>query len=305
MAKLIVSGAGGRMGRLLVSIIVRDKQHTLAGALEGPRVPASSARTRANWPASANSAFAVIDDYAALARPDTVTLDFTNAAASLEHLEVAAANGAAIVIGSTGFTQEMEARARQIARARTRTVIAPNMSVGVNVLMKIAAEVATILGNFDAEVLEIHHRHQGRRAQWHRACPRPRNRGGARSRFQVQRGFRPRGYHRCASARENRRSRAARRRRGRRPYRHFRWSGRASRTDPSRAEPRIARARRAARGGVARAASRRDFTRCATFSDSNPRPQSVTHGVRFAGVRRRLVAHPSSQRSIIRGTTRG
>jgi 4-hydroxy-tetrahydrodipicolinate reductase len=91
-----------------------------------------------------------------MAQPDTVTLDFTNAAASLSHLEVAAANGAAIVIGSTGFTPELEARAREIA-PRTRSVIAPNMSVGINVLMKITAEVAAILANFDAEVLEIHH----------------------------------------------------------------------------------------------------------------------------------------------------
>ena len=51
----------------------------------------------------------------------------------------------------------MEVRAVELAR-RTRTVIAPNMSIGVNVLMKISAEVAKILRNFDAEVLEIHHR---------------------------------------------------------------------------------------------------------------------------------------------------
>jgi 4-hydroxy-tetrahydrodipicolinate reductase len=51
----------------------------------------------------------------------------------------------------------MEARAAELA-PRTRTVIAPNMSIGVNVLMKISAEVAKILANFDAEVIEIHHR---------------------------------------------------------------------------------------------------------------------------------------------------
>src|ERR1019366_6642120 len=96
-------------------------------------------------------------DYAALARPDTVTLDFTVASAALEHLAAAAEAGAAIVLGTTGFTPEMEARARELA-PRTRTVIAPNMSVGVNVLMKIVAEAARILPDFDAEVLEIHHR---------------------------------------------------------------------------------------------------------------------------------------------------
>jgi 4-hydroxy-tetrahydrodipicolinate reductase len=155
MANLIVSGAGGRMGRLLVSIIAREKQHRLAGALE-----AASAvfvgQDAGELAGVGKLGVAITADYASIARPDTVTLDFTSASASLDHLEVAASSGAAIVIGSTGFTAEMEARAKQLG-PRTRTVIAPNMSVGVNVLMKIAAEVATILGNFDAEVLEIHH----------------------------------------------------------------------------------------------------------------------------------------------------
>jgi 4-hydroxy-tetrahydrodipicolinate reductase len=75
----------------------------------------------------------------------------------MEHLEVASKAGAAIVIGSTGFTPEMETRARELA-GKTRTVIAPNMSIGVNVLAKIVAEVAAILPDFDAEVIEIHHR---------------------------------------------------------------------------------------------------------------------------------------------------
>ncbi|MGA2411248.1 MAG: 4-hydroxy-tetrahydrodipicolinate reductase [Candidatus Binataceae bacterium] len=156
MAKLIVSGAGGRMGRLLVSIILTEPGHQLAGALEAKGAPAIG-KDAGEAAGTGTAGIAITEDYAALARPDTVTLDFTSAEASLAHLEIAAANGAAIVIGSTGFTPEMEARARQLA-PRTRTVIAPNMSIGVNVLMKITAEVAKILRNFDAEVLEIHHR---------------------------------------------------------------------------------------------------------------------------------------------------
>jgi len=155
MANLIVSGAAGRMGRLLVSIIAREKQHSLAGALEA-RAAGFSGQDAGELAGVGRLGIAITDDYASIARADTVTLDFTNAAASLEHLEVAAAKGAAIVIGSTGFTPELEARAKQIA-PRTRTVMAPNMSVGINVLMKIVGEVAKILGNFDAEVLEIHH----------------------------------------------------------------------------------------------------------------------------------------------------
>ena len=155
MAKLIVSGAGGRMGRLIVSIILREKRHTLAGALEAAAA-GFGGQDAGELAGVGKAGVPVVADYAAIARPDTITLDFTTAAASLEHLEIAAAAGAGIVIGSTGFTPEMEARAKTLA-PRTRTVIAPNMSVGVNVLMKITAEVAKILANFDAEVLEIHH----------------------------------------------------------------------------------------------------------------------------------------------------
>ena len=156
MAKLIVSGAGGRMGRLIVSIILAERDHQLVGALEAQNAPAIG-KDAGEVAGSGPAGVIISNDYNALARSDTVTLDFTNAEASLQHLEIAAANGAAIVIGSTGFTPAMEGRAAELA-PRTRTVIAPNMSIGINVLMKITAEVAKILRNFDAEVLEIHHR---------------------------------------------------------------------------------------------------------------------------------------------------
>jgi 4-hydroxy-tetrahydrodipicolinate reductase len=144
------------MGRLIVALAARDPAHKLVGAVEAPGTPAVGADAGEVAGVGALG-IRIGADYAAIARPDTVTLDFTNAAASLGHLEAACAAGAAIVIGSTGFSAEQERRAREIAR-RTRCVIAPNMSVGVNVLTKIVEEVAAILPDFDAEVLEIHHR---------------------------------------------------------------------------------------------------------------------------------------------------
>jgi 4-hydroxy-tetrahydrodipicolinate reductase len=156
MANIIVAGAAGRMGRLLIALASRDPAHKIVGAIEarGNSAIGSDAGELAGVGALGVK---ISDDYGALARPDTVTMDFTIAVASMEHLEVASKAGAAIVIGSTGFTPEMEARARELA-AKTRTVIAPNMSIGVNVLAKIVAEVAAILPDFDAEVIEIHHR---------------------------------------------------------------------------------------------------------------------------------------------------
>ena len=141
---------------MLVALIAADPAHKLAGAIEARGTP-SVGRDAGEAASAGRLGIAITDDYAAIARPDTVTVDFTTAAASLEHLEIAADKGAAIVIGSTGFSAAMEERARLLA-ARTRTIIAPNMSIGVNVLTKIVGEVAAILKDFDAEVIEIHHR---------------------------------------------------------------------------------------------------------------------------------------------------
>jgi 4-hydroxy-tetrahydrodipicolinate reductase len=86
-----------------------------------------------------------------------VVIDFTAHDVSLGHLELAAAAGKAIVIGSTGFTAQELAKARELAPA-VRCVLTPNMSVGVNVLLKVLADVAAILGNdYDVEIVEAHH----------------------------------------------------------------------------------------------------------------------------------------------------
>ena len=156
MANIIVAGAAGRMGRLLIALASRDPAHKIVGALEA-RGNGAIGFDAGELAGVGALGVKISDDYAALARPDTVTMDFTTAVASMEHLEVASKARAAIVIGSTGFTVDMETRARELA-AKTRTVIAPNMSIGVNVLAKIVAEVAAILPDFDAEVIEIHHR---------------------------------------------------------------------------------------------------------------------------------------------------
>ena len=92
--------------------------------------------------------------------PATVALDFTVAEAALDHLRTAASAGAAIAIGTTGLAAEQRAEAEQLA-PRTRTIIAPNMSVGENVLLKRVSDAARPLGDgFDPEVIEIHHRYK-------------------------------------------------------------------------------------------------------------------------------------------------
>jgi 4-hydroxy-tetrahydrodipicolinate reductase len=87
-----------------------------------------------------------------------VTLDFTIANAAMEHLRTAVAKHAAIVVGTTGF-DEAQRRELDGLAPRTQSVIAPNMSVGVNVLLELVAQAAELLGSdFDPEIVEIHHR---------------------------------------------------------------------------------------------------------------------------------------------------
>jgi 4-hydroxy-tetrahydrodipicolinate reductase len=87
-----------------------------------------------------------------------VVIDFTNAASSLEHLRAASARGKSMVIGSTGFTREQLDEAARLAREAS-CVISPNMSVGVNILFKMVAEAARLLGDScDIEIVEAHHR---------------------------------------------------------------------------------------------------------------------------------------------------
>ena len=98
------------------------------------------------------------DDYAAAANGDNVTLDFTLADVAMAHLRTAVEKGAAIAIGTTGLSAQQRAEAEQLA-PQSRVIIAPNMSVGVNVLMKVVADVAKILReDFDPEIVEMHHR---------------------------------------------------------------------------------------------------------------------------------------------------
>ncbi len=156
-ARIVVCGAGGRMGRLIVGLVRDARDCELAAAVEVEGHPAIG-RDAGELAGGAALGVPVTSDYDAAAAPDTVTLDFTTAAAAMQHLRSAAARGAGIVIGTTGFTAAEADEARTLAE-RTRTIIAANMSIGVNVLLKLVADAARLLGpGFDPEISEIHHR---------------------------------------------------------------------------------------------------------------------------------------------------
>jgi 4-hydroxy-tetrahydrodipicolinate reductase len=155
--KIVVCGAAGRMGKTLIGLVAQNEATVLAGAVEMPGHAALS-KDAGEVAGVGRLSVAISDDFAAVATPDAVALDFTNAAAALDHLRTAVQRRSPMVIGSTGFSPAQQAEIDTLA-PQTRCVIAPNMSVGIAVLQRLVREAAVALGaDFDPEIVEMHHR---------------------------------------------------------------------------------------------------------------------------------------------------
>jgi len=156
MVKTIVTGAGGRMGGRIITLIEAEEGIELAAAAEREDHPVIG-RDVGEILGLGKRGVVVEKDFDACLSKGDVIIDFTSHLASVRHLERAAQRRIPIVIGSTGFSAEEMDKARSFARS-VPCVLAPNMSVGVNVLFKILKNVAEILGeDYDVEILEAHH----------------------------------------------------------------------------------------------------------------------------------------------------
>jgi len=135
--RIAVAGASGRMGRMLVDAVNGDADMTLAAAL------------RRSTP----------DLRAALSSSD-VLIDFTRPEATLAHLSLCRELGVKVVVGTTGFSDAQKALIAEHAQ-HIAIVMSPNMSVGVNVVLKLLDTAARALSRgYDVEVIEAHHRHK-------------------------------------------------------------------------------------------------------------------------------------------------
>lgn len=157
MIRAAIAGIAGRMGSRIAALIEQSEGIELAGGFDHPQHPRVGEDLAAVLGGAPRGRI-IAGTMAEVLNHCDVVIDFTSAAASLDHLTQAAAAGRAMVIGSTGFN------AVQLDQARTLTaaipcVLAPNMSVGVNVLFKVVQDVARLLGDgFDVEIVEAHHR---------------------------------------------------------------------------------------------------------------------------------------------------
>ncbi|MFM6990865.1 MAG: 4-hydroxy-tetrahydrodipicolinate reductase [Rhodoferax sp.] len=153
-----IAGASGRMGHMLIEAVRADSGFALAGALDVAGSPAIGQDAGA-YAGQTTGVPITADVPNGLAR-SRVLIDFTRPEGTMAHLQVCLALGVGLVIGTTGFT---EAQKSQIAEAAKRIPImmAPNMSVGVNVTLKLLEMAAQALATgYDIEIIEAHHRHK-------------------------------------------------------------------------------------------------------------------------------------------------
>ena len=157
MINIAVCGAAGRMGQRIINSVIEAEGVKLSGALERLGHPQTGQDVGLVAGCGALGVN-IFDDLNAVVAGCDVLIDFTSPKVSLKNLEVCALKKKAIVIGSTGFTPEERDLATEIAKD-IPAVLAPNMSVGVNVCFKILKDIASTLGDdFDVEVVEMHHK---------------------------------------------------------------------------------------------------------------------------------------------------
>jgi 4-hydroxy-tetrahydrodipicolinate reductase len=156
--KIAIAGASGRMGRMLVESIALDPDVQLSGALdrEGSAAIGQDAAAFLGQPAGV----VIESDFdKGLAGADCL-IDFTRPEGTLRHLEYCVQHGIKLVIGTTGFDEAGKAAIRA-ASEKIAIVFAPNMSVGVNVTLKLLERAAKSLSQgYDIEIIEAHHRHK-------------------------------------------------------------------------------------------------------------------------------------------------
>lgn len=159
MQRVAIAGAAGRMGRALVQAVAADADLTLGAALERPAMPLIG--QDAGELAGVGGLHVPVGDSLAGALPQfDVLIDFTVPAATLEAVSVCRGAGKSLVIGTTGFDAEGLQRIRAAARD-IPILMAPNMSLGVNLLFQLIEQAARALGDaFDVEIIEAHHRHK-------------------------------------------------------------------------------------------------------------------------------------------------
>jgi len=156
--EIVVLGARGRMGQMILAACAKAiRENSVAplcviGAVEAKGAPGVGQKMIVE-----GLEVTVTDSLESVLKPGSVLIDFTTPESSMAALSIAEKVGAGYVLCTTGFTSEQKQRI-QDATKKIPILMSPNMSIGVNVLFKVAESVAMTLGlDFDVEIIEAHH----------------------------------------------------------------------------------------------------------------------------------------------------
>lgn len=156
--KIAVAGASGRMGKMLIETIAAADDASLAGALDIPQ--SAFIGTDAGLSLGKVTGVSIESELAKALAGAEFLIDFTRPEGTLEHLNYCAEHGIKMIIGTTGFDEAGKAAIAEAAK-KTAIVFAPNMSVGVNVTLKLLEMAAKSFSHgYDIEIIEAHHRHK-------------------------------------------------------------------------------------------------------------------------------------------------
>ena len=157
MIPVIISGACGRMGKIILTCALESEEIKIIGALEAPGHPALG-KTLSEALGLAGEDMVITSDASKYEEERPALIEFTSPEATMDHLHRAKELGWAMVIGTTALDENQQAKIKQAAE-KVPIVFASNMSVGVNLLFKLVSQAASVLGDsYDAEVFEVHHR---------------------------------------------------------------------------------------------------------------------------------------------------
>lgn len=156
---IVVMGASGRMGRMLIEKIGKTDGCVLSGAVDLAGTPAIG-QDAGSVAGIGDLGVAISDDAAPVIATADAVIEFTAPAGTVDHTRLCAQAGAAHIVGTTGMSAKDE-EALTLAARHVPVVYAPNMSTGVNLLLALTKRVAAALGDdYDIEIVEMHHRHK-------------------------------------------------------------------------------------------------------------------------------------------------
>lgn len=156
--KIAIAGASGRMGHMLIEAVRAGEEVVLSGAMD---VPSSHAIGNDATGFLGQASGVVIESNVREGLKNSqVLIDFTRPEGTMSHLRICREMGVKMVIGTTGFSEDQKAEI-QAAAKDIAIVMAPNMSVGVNVTLKLLEMAAKAMATgYDIEIIEAHHRHK-------------------------------------------------------------------------------------------------------------------------------------------------